>query len=71
MNLASNNLQRLICHKTPTNQPIIPSNQVAQFRALVVKFIQLEPNDWQKFMEELKNLHSAEIQRIETQTHVE
>ena len=37
-------------------------NQDNKYRALVVKLIQLEPNDWPKFKEQLKNLHSAELQ---------
>ena len=31
------------------------------------KLIQLEVNDWPKFKEQLKNLHSTEIHQIEAQ----
>ena len=37
-------------------------NQDNRCRILVDKLIQLEPNDWLKFREQLKNLHSAEVQ---------
>ena len=33
------------------------------------KLIQLEPNDQPKFLEHLKNLHLAEFQKTEEQTH--
>ena len=32
------------------------------YRALVEKSIQLEPNDWPKFQEQPKKLHSPELQ---------
>ena len=38
-----------------------------KYRALVEKSIQLEPNDWTKFPEHLKNLHSDEFQQAQTQ----
>ena len=38
------------------------SNQDGKYRDLVEKQIQLEPKDWPKFQEQLKNLHSAELQ---------
>ena len=34
------------------------------------KLIQLEPNDWPKFQEQLKNLHLVEIYQTETQTQL-
>ena len=37
-------------------------NQDNRYRALVEKLIQQEPNDWPKLHEQLKNLHSAELQ---------
>ena len=37
-------------------------NQDNKYRALMEKLIQLELNDWPKFWEHLKNLHSAELQ---------
>ena len=42
--------------------PITQSNQVSKFWSLVEKLIQLERKDWPKFQEQLKNLHSAELQ---------
>ena len=35
---------------------------------LVEKLSQLEPNDWPKFQEQLKNLHSVKIYKTEAQT---
>ena len=46
------------------------SNQVDKYKALMEKLIQLEPNDWPKFQEHLKNLHLAEIPQTETQTQL-
>ena len=37
-------------------------NQDNRYRALMEKLIQLEPNYWLKFKEQLKNQHSAELQ---------
>ena len=37
-------------------------NQDNKYRALVEKLIILEMKDWPKFPEQLKNLHSAELQ---------
>ena len=37
-------------------------NQHNRYRGLVEKLIQLEPNNPPKFLEQLKNLHSAEFQ---------
>ena len=37
-------------------------NQNNRYIALVKKLIQLEPNDWPKLHEQLKNLHLAELQ---------
>ena len=37
-------------------------NQDNKYRVLEKKLIQREPNDWLKFQEQLKNLHSAELQ---------
>ena len=37
-------------------------NQDYRYRALVGKLILLEPNNWPKFQEQLKNLPSAELQ---------
>ena len=37
-------------------------NQDNRYRALGEKLIQVEPNDWSIFQEQLKNLHSAEPQ---------
>ena len=37
-------------------------NQDNRYRNLVEKLIRLEPNDWLKFQEQLKNLQSAELQ---------
>ena len=47
--------------------PIRKSNQPDNYRALVKKLIQLEPNDWSKFQEQLKNLHLAKIHQTEAQ----
>ena len=48
--------------------PIRGSNQVDKYRALFKKIIQLEPNDWLKFQEKLKNLHLSKIYQTEAQT---
>ena len=37
-------------------------NQDNRYRALMEKLIWLEPNDWLKFLEQLKNLYLAELQ---------
>ena len=37
-------------------------NQDNRYRALMEKWIQLEPKDYPKFQEQLKNLHLAELQ---------
>ena len=37
-------------------------NQDNRYRTLVEKLIWFEPNDWPKFQEQLKNLHSTELQ---------
>ena len=36
-------------------------SQDIRYRALMEQLIWLEPNDWPKFQEQLKNLHSAEF----------
>ena len=36
-------------------------SQDNRYRAFVEKLIRLEPNDWPKFQEQLKKLHSAEL----------
>ena len=38
-------------------------NQENKYSALKEKLIQLEPNDWPIFQEQLKNQHSAELQK--------
>ena len=38
-------------------QRAVTINQENRYRALVEKLIQLEPNDWPKFLEQLKNQH--------------
>ena len=43
------------------------SKQPDDYRVLVKKLIQLAPNYWPMFQEQLKNLHSAEIHQIEEQ----
>ena len=45
--------------------PIRNSNQPDNYRALDKKLIQLELNDSPKYLEQLKNLHSAEIHQTE------
>ena len=50
----------------PIKNRIQPDN----YKALIEKLIQLEPNDRPKFWEQLKNLHSAEIYQTEAQTKV-
>ena len=37
-------------------------SQDIRYRALMEKSIQLKPNDWPKFQEQVKNLHLAELQ---------
>ena len=39
-------------------------SQVDKYRAFIKKLIQLEPNDWQKFQEHQKKLHSADFRQI-------
>ena len=36
-------------------------SQDNRYRALIEKLIPLEPNDWPKFQEQVKNLHPAEL----------
>ena len=45
--------------------PIRNNNQPKNVIVLAEKLIQLEPNDWPKFQEQLKILHSAKIHQIE------
>ena len=66
MDLALNNLG-LICLKTQTNKPIRNNSQAHKFRACR-ETIQLEPNDWPKFQDHLKNLQLADIHQTEVQT---
>ncbi len=47
------------------------SNQPDNYRSLLEKLIQLEPNNWQKFQELLKKLHLAGIRCTEAQTKLE
>ena len=47
--------------------PIRNCSQPDNYRALFEKLIQLEPNDWPKFQEQLNNLHLAEIHQTEAQ----
>ena len=49
MDLALNNLQRLICHKTHQTKP-------DKYRAIIEKLVQQIPNDRPKFQEQLKKL---------------
>ena len=37
-------------------------NQDNRYRALLEKLIWLKPKDWQKFLQQLKNLYLAELQ---------
>ena len=37
------------------------NNQSDKNRTLIKKLMQLEPNDWPKFQEKLKTIHSVEI----------
>ena len=46
---------------TSVAQRVDTTNQDNKYRTLVEKLIQLEANDWPKFQEHLKNLHSAEF----------
>ena len=43
-------------------------NQDNRYRALVEMLIRLKPNDWSKFQEPLKNLHTVEFELPEEQT---
>ena len=49
--------------------PIRNSNQPDKYGALVEKLTQLEANNWPKFQEQLKNLHSGKIDQTEVQTN--
>ena len=42
-------------------------NQDNKYRALMEKLIQLELNNWPKFQEHLKKLHSAKFDQVPTQ----
>ena len=46
------------------------TNQDTKYRTLVEKLIQLEANDWLKFQEHLKKLHSAEFYQSPAQQRV-
>ena len=50
--------------------PISNSNQQDNYRALDDKLIELELNDWTKFQEQLKKLHSSKIHQTEAQTEL-
>ena len=46
------------------------TNQDNKYRSLVEKLIQLEANDWPRFQEHLKKLHSAEFYQTPAQQQV-
>ena len=41
------------------NYSPINNNQFNKYRALIKNLMQLGPNDWPKFQEQLKKVHSA------------
>ena len=47
---------------TSRMNPIKQNNQDSKYRALVEKLIQLKPKNREKFSEQLKKLHSTELQ---------
>ena len=47
--------------------PIRNSNQPNNYRTLIKEIIQLEPCNWPKFQEHLRNLYSAKICQTEAQ----
>ena len=47
-----------------------PINQDSKYRTLIETLIQLELNDWPKFQNNLKKLHSVEFQKAQTHRQV-
>ena len=52
-------------------QRVVTTNQENEYRTLMEKLIQLEANDWPKFQEHLKKLHSAEFYQAPAEQQVE
>ena len=49
---------------TNVTQMVNPINQPNKYKAFIEKLVQKEPNDWLKFLQHLKKLHSAAIYRV-------